>query len=91
MQIKMFVIKPTDHNGFFLFFFFFAAIPLLLNATEMEFSLQEMDATFCISHCASAFFGAFGVCKVGTAACKAVMHQNHSTVVRATGLFILLF
>lgn len=32
MQIKMFVIKPTDHNGFL------AAVLMVLAATEMDFS-----------------------------------------------------
>lgn len=34
MQIKMFVIKPTDHNGFL------AAVLLVLARTEMDFSIR---------------------------------------------------
>lgn len=34
MQIKMFVIKPTDHNGFL------AAVLLVLAAAEMDFSVR---------------------------------------------------
>lgn len=33
MQIKMFVIKPTDHNGFL------AAVLLVVAATGIEFSV----------------------------------------------------
>lgn len=43
----MFVIKPTDHNGFF--FCFLSAIPLALNAVEMYFCVKlgsEKDLTF---------------------------------------------
>lgn len=36
MQIKMFVIKPTDHNGFF-----FAAVLLVLAATESGYLVLQ--------------------------------------------------
>lgn len=54
MQIKMFVIKPTDHNGFFFFGggcrdLFLAAIPLALNAAEMYFCVRSGSGHACTS------------------------------------------
>lgn len=42
MQIKMFVIKPTDHNGFF-FSFFLSAIPLALNAAAVYTCVRSVS------------------------------------------------
>lgn len=59
MQIKMFVIKPTDHNGFFSPFFL-SAIPLALNAAEMYFCVRlgsENDLTFfAFVFCVTSFY-----------------------------------
>lgn len=52
MQIKMFVIKPTDHNGFFFFWggnLFLAVIPPALNAAEMYFCVRSGSGNACTS------------------------------------------
>lgn len=51
MQIKMFVIKPTDHNGFL------AAVLLVLAAVEMDFGVEFF---FFFTHkCCFCFFHSF--------------------------------